>query len=261
MSFVFCGAGSRLPWVMGIARYLVDKRFIEVETTPCIMGVSAGALTAAVTLSGVDTDLAVASATRIMEKRGVFTRWLGFIGIMSGILREWLEEVLPPDAHERCSGRLYVFIQRLFRGNMHVSQFPTREFLISALLASSHLPFVMNGLPFRWFNGSIVCDGGVLFGNRGEEMMLPNQEGGRYVEVNILDDPSMQVHSTWNLVAILNGVKRIEDVHLLLHEGYSFGPTLVSKYGLLLQSGDVGQDPSASARATTTDYEISHCPK
>lgn len=46
-------------------------------------------------------------------------------------LRRGLEEILPPNAHELCEGRLHVSLTRLRDGqNVIVKQFDTREDLI-----------------------------------------------------------------------------------------------------------------------------------
>ena len=59
------------------------------------------------------------------------------------LLRDFLEQYLPPDAHERCSGTTHVAVTRLlpyWRTQM-VSHFDSREDLMAALLTSCHIPW------------------------------------------------------------------------------------------------------------------------
>jgi predicted acylesterase/phospholipase RssA len=57
----------------------------------------------------------------------------------------WLQTVLPPDAHRRCSGRLFVTISTLTRTGprpLVVSHFDSNQELFEACIASASLPMV-----------------------------------------------------------------------------------------------------------------------
>lgn len=75
----------------------------------------------------------------------------------------WLQTVLPPDAHERCSGRLFVTISMLTRTGprpLVVSQFDSNEELFEACVASSSLPLVTQKKGFgALFKGQRGFDG------------------------------------------------------------------------------------------------------
>lgn len=61
-------------------------------------------------------------------------------------MRAWLEELLPSHAHTICSNRVHVTVLRLWPWTrMHVHEFVDKEDLVTALLASCHLPLVMDG--------------------------------------------------------------------------------------------------------------------
>ncbi len=62
------------------------------------------------------------------------------------LLKEWLEVLLPSNAHELCSGRLHIQCQRVFpRPQMEItSKFSSKPDLIAVLLASCHIPFFMD---------------------------------------------------------------------------------------------------------------------
>jgi hypothetical protein len=59
------------------------------------------------------------------------------------LLREFLQQYLPPDAHELCSGNTHVAVTLLlpYWQTRMISQFDSREDLISALLTSCHIPW------------------------------------------------------------------------------------------------------------------------
>ncbi len=72
--------------------------------------------------------------------------WQGLPFKWKMLLKEWLEVLLPSDAHKLASGRLLVQCQRCFPlPEMEViSQFSSKDDLISVLLASTHIPFFMD---------------------------------------------------------------------------------------------------------------------
>lgn len=63
------------------------------------------------------------------------------------MVREWLEELLPPDAAQRCSGRVYIVATHLPSLEPHVfgGDFADRASLIDALCASVHVPWLLTG--------------------------------------------------------------------------------------------------------------------
>lgn len=125
----------------------------------------------------------------------------GTRGRLRVVLARLLDERLPPDAHERCSGRLTVAITRLGGGEgmlrallmgstrngvmltsvdpsstvdgapqytsaplvdgLLVSEFTSRDDLISALLTSCHIPIWFDGKPTTKFRGDVALDGGL----------------------------------------------------------------------------------------------------
>ena len=162
------------------------------------------------------SDDALAGAHRLALEHGIFDRPLGVAGIWGAIIRRWLDDLLPPDAVQLCSGRVrlvvtevlvhccpmrrrptsrvfaaaVVLIQALGRGrlqatpccvpslsrtvrNLHHAQVPSfrqvclddfqsRDDLLDAALASSHIPFLLDWQPTARAAGKRFI-GGVQF--------------------------------------------------------------------------------------------------
>ena len=101
-----------------------------------MVGASAGALCATLAASGVDMKVATGLALEKATEARVWDRPLGLQSIWGPTTRSWLEELLPADCHQRCSGR--------GRGADHRPSStwrPLRQDLIDANLASVHLPW------------------------------------------------------------------------------------------------------------------------
>jgi hypothetical protein len=119
----------------------------------------------------VDMKEATRVAVRILSEYGVWERPLGLVGVSGklhvqgsaggmgrlinwlvvpvqvwgNIVREWLDEVLPENAAEICSGRVHISVVQLPFRRHFVSQFHSKTDLIDTCLASAHLPVIMNG--------------------------------------------------------------------------------------------------------------------
>ncbi|GFH24269.1 predicted protein [Haematococcus lacustris] len=73
-----------------------------------------------------------------------------------------MERHLPDNAHQLCSGGLFVGISELlpYPRHVQVSQFPSRAALIDALLTSCHLPRYSSPAWTLTYNGRPTVDGG-----------------------------------------------------------------------------------------------------
>ena len=110
----------------------------------------------------------------------------GLYGIWGGIIRTWLDELLPLDADVQCDNRVTLVINKplipvpllpaagppltaLGQGcieRLAVSSFRDREDLISAAMASVHVPLFLDT---RWtasFRGEACIDGSLVLGAR-----------------------------------------------------------------------------------------------
>ena len=81
--------------------------------------VRAGALAATLAACDVDMDLALERALALCEETGALERgaW-GLYGIWGGVIRQWLDELLPEDAAQRCDGRVELLVTTLNPGHL-----------------------------------------------------------------------------------------------------------------------------------------------
>ncbi|XP_078259081.1 patatin-like phospholipase domain-containing protein 4 isoform X3 [Rhinoraja longicauda] len=77
------------------------------------------------------------------------------------LLREGMDSILTADAHEEAHGRLYVSVTNAKTlKNCLISSFPTRDDLMTVLLASSFVPFYA-GINTVKYKGESWIDGGL----------------------------------------------------------------------------------------------------
>lgn len=91
------------------------------------------------------------------------------------LLRQFLMDYLPHDAHVRNSGCTHVAITRVvpyFRPWI-VSEFESRDDLINALLTSCHIPWYFDGRWMTKYRGRYCIDGGVT-------NFIPSVPGAEY---------------------------------------------------------------------------------
>ena len=64
-------------------------------------------------------DLALERALALCEETGALQRgaW-GLYGIWGGVIRQWLDELLPEDAAQRCDGRVELLVTTLNPGHL-----------------------------------------------------------------------------------------------------------------------------------------------
>lgn len=156
-ALIFPGCGIFFWWQAGTVSALAKRLDLDKAQ---MAGASGGALSATLAGSGVtDSEASLAVALRLCERIGAFERGAWALrGIWSDLVKVWLNELLPPDAHTRCSGRVHILLYRPFYGTSLVSEFSTRDDLIAACLASVHIPFYMDGSLTREFRGGRYID-------------------------------------------------------------------------------------------------------
>jgi len=128
------------------------------------VGGSAGSLAAVLSATGVDMDDAFSCAIDLSLKAGLWERPLGLAGVWGDIVRDWLSELLPTDAHALCSGRVTILAIRTLPipARERVSQFDSKTELIDSCMASCHIPLFLDGRFTARLRGGRYIDGSFL---------------------------------------------------------------------------------------------------
>ncbi|KAG9349349.1 hypothetical protein JZ751_027792 [Albula glossodonta] len=157
LSFAACGfMGIYQLGVLGAFLRHGQKLLQEVQACA---GASAGALVATVLVTAPDKverckefTCRLASEVR-SQKLGAVTPGYDFMLA----LRDGIEDILPPNAHQIAGDRLHISITHSrTRRNCMVSHFPSREDLIKVLLASSFVP-VYAGIKAVEYQSQDIC--------------------------------------------------------------------------------------------------------
>ena len=156
------GGGVFFWWQIGAMRELLQAYELPPERV-VLSGASAGALAAVLAQCDVDTDAAYNCANRLAEEAGCFSNPLGLCGVWGRLVYAWLDALLPEDAAAHCTGRCRVVVTRCtpLPQAVGISAFGRRAELIEALMASTHLPFFMDGHPLSR-HVPRATDGGLL---------------------------------------------------------------------------------------------------
>ncbi|KAI6216581.1 PNPLA domain-containing protein [Aphelenchoides fujianensis] len=159
-SLSFAGCGFLCIYHAGVIAAI--KEYAPQLTKNKMYGASAGSIVAA----GLICNVCISEATILMLKavsqaQANVLQTLSPNFDLNGLVRDGLNRMLPPNAHELCSGRLFISLTRYrdFK-NVVVSEFKTRDELIQAILCSSFIPFYSGWQP-PFYRGEAYCDGGL----------------------------------------------------------------------------------------------------
>ncbi|KAM3968027.1 brummer [Aphomia sociella] len=159
MNLSFAGCGFLGIYHVGVA--VCFKKYAPHLLLGKISGASFGALSACCLLCDLPIGELTSDVLRVVGEARA-----GSLGPFSpsfniqNVLLEGMEKYLPQDVHKLVSGKLHISLTRVYDGkNVIVSEFPTREDLLQALLASCFVPVFSGMLPPR-FHGIRYMDGG-----------------------------------------------------------------------------------------------------
>ncbi|KAL4225553.1 Patatin-like phospholipase domain-containing protein 2 [Mactra antiquata] len=161
MNFSFAGCGFLGIYHIGVSSCLRQHAPHLIDSCK-FAGASAGAIVSCCLISGCDLGECTKFTLRLATKARSFS-----IGPLhpsfkiTKILRDALREVLPDNAHEIASGRLFISLTRVSdRQSVIVSEYSSKEELIQALMCSAHVP-LYSGLVPPVFRGVRYVDGGL----------------------------------------------------------------------------------------------------
>uniref|UniRef100_A0A383W6G1 Patatin n=1 Tax=Tetradesmus obliquus TaxID=3088 RepID=A0A383W6G1_TETOB len=244
LGFGFSAGGLVFPYYVGLVSSLVQKGVMTRPTQ--LAGSSAGSLIAASFNAGLDMETVEKSLIEFGEdclkngtryRLGPLLRWArccvsscsstcsqtrmscaaeltaaaaaaaAAAHRLGPLLREFLQQYLPPDAHELCSGNTHVAVTRLlpYWQTRMISDFSSRDDLIAALLTSCHIPWYFDGRWMTKFRGHYCVDGGVM-------AFIPSVPGAEYT-VKVMCFPSSHLAK---LKASTRSSRRLKRLHDLL---------------------------------------------
>ena len=155
----FAGCGFLGIYHVGVAACLKEHAPTLLDNNK-VVGASAGALMAAAMVGGVPLPEMARSILDLAERaRRVAPVVISSAFKLDEAINESLQKLLPEDVHLRVSDRVYVAMTTIPDGKqLLANKFSSRSELISALRASSYVPFIANW-GFPRFRGHLVCDG------------------------------------------------------------------------------------------------------
>jgi len=156
---VISGGGLRGYFTCGALHVLRRNPRIRIRR---IAGTSAGAWCSAFYHCGLTTEMWCHSYLKTKLKLDI---GLSLLEAYTEINNESFD-MFPPDAHERCSGKVFINITTISNfgvvRNTVVSEFATRDDLIDACMASSSIPYLSTAGLGKRYRGELVVDGGIL---------------------------------------------------------------------------------------------------
>ncbi|CAH0721423.1 unnamed protein product, partial [Brenthis ino] len=159
MNLSFAGCGFLGIYHVGVAVCL--KKYAPHLLIGKISGASFGALSACCLLCDLPIGEITTDVLRIVgdARAGALGPFSPSFNIQN-VLLEGMQKYIPHNAHKIVSGKLHISLTRVYDGkNVIVSEFPTREDLLQAILASCFVPVFSGVLPPR-FRGVRYMDGG-----------------------------------------------------------------------------------------------------
>ncbi|ESO97529.1 hypothetical protein LOTGIDRAFT_104376 [Lottia gigantea] len=204
MNFSFSGCGFLGIYHIGVASCFKTHAPQLIESCK-FAGASAGAIVSCCLMCGCCLGECTNFTLRLATKAR--SRTLGPLHPsfhINKILREALRQVLPENAHEIASGRLFISLTRVSdKQAVIVSQYDSKEELIQALLCSSFVPFYSGLIPPK-FRGERYVDGGLsdnlpildehtitVAPFAGESDICPKDPSSNFLHINIVNT-SMQ---------------------------------------------------------------------
>jgi hypothetical protein len=140
------------------------------------------------------------------------------MGCWGQIIEEWLDELLPPDAAERCRDQVSIVVTQLpFCNQVAISDFRDKQDLINVAMASAHVPLFLDWKASRLCRGVQCVDGSFPDFFTGVNCDLLTC-GGNAVVFDYFDDPNIIRNGRMDMLE-LKEFKQFKKIILL---GYRF---------------------------------------
>ncbi|KIY96879.1 hypothetical protein MNEG_11083 [Monoraphidium neglectum] len=153
----WAGSGVYFWWQLGAMQHLAQR--YDLTRVPMV-GASGGALCAVLARCGVDPQLISESAYKLAVEHKIWDKPMGLAGSWGGIIEQWLHDMLPADAAERCRGELGVVVTEVPAWRqLAITDFRDKEDLINCVMASAHVPMLLDKQLTRGCRGAQYVDG------------------------------------------------------------------------------------------------------
>ena len=228
----FTGGGIYFWWQAGAAKAI--QEISDVNSFKYI-GASAGSLTAVLLATNASFDYAAEFAVEQAYKTGLFgdsPRRNGLAGIWGPMVQEWLDVLITNPNIESLNTKLHIAVTPLDIGreglkSVFLSDFIDKKSLITACLASTHIPFFMDGKFCKQYNGRRYIDGSfypflssLLKKYKAEKEILP--PGIEFTQVYVVDWRKdlefVKVNSATSFVQLITP----DGLNKMMNYGYNF---------------------------------------
>jgi hypothetical protein len=219
LRIAWAGSGIYFWWQLGAVHYLLQRYNLSVVPA---RGASGGGLAAVLAACGADPLEVMETAYQLSVDNKIWERPLGLAGAWGGLIEDWLDELLPPDAAERCSGQVGIVVTRLpSLQQVLIDNFTSKADLINVAMASAHVPWFLDGRLARPCRGAPCVDGTLPdFFTRGNcDLLTFDKES---VVFDYLFDPAIVRNSRLDMLQ-LRQFKEIKRIALL---GYKYAQRL-----------------------------------
>ena len=177
-----------LFWQIGVLSVLKQ----QFDLSRVVMtGASAGAIAATLTAAGVDHDEFVRLCLQTCDDMKLWTRRLGLIGKMGSLMERVLHQLLPQDTADRLRDHNISMILTPFGSTevVRIHNFRTKQCVMDAVMASAHIPLLLNKRLMAHFDGQAYIDGSFFAKHQD---FVRNDIRAPIIALDHMDDPSMQ---------------------------------------------------------------------
>ena len=152
MKLIICGGGARVSYLIGIKKYIEEKK-IKIEE---YAGSSSGSIFIVLMACGISNKQIVKEYQLLIKDKEYSNNY------KFDIIRKYLQKVLPENADKICSNKVRISLSYFdfpFIKNKIVTNFKSKNHLIETILTSCCFPFFINKNLFYNYENKWSFDG------------------------------------------------------------------------------------------------------
>lgn len=180
--YVFKGAGGYIAWYFGYAKYLQDNVDLSNVT---FGGTSAGSIIA--TFLAANIPIKDAWNSWFMKLLGDLPPHFKFPNVeFVPVAKKHVFQLLTPEKFEKINERVHISLTNVNLQRVSVDEFESVEDIVNCVIASCHVPWVIDGNAIVKYKGSHYMDGSVYNTlTRGIDPYIPCGEKTRHIHIQI----------------------------------------------------------------------------